>query len=273
MTDIVSEEERFAAFLRSAVRQLDVPETPRDAMWAAIAARRQHRAPVESADWSTYVAPAVARDEMPVVHGAETRVVRSAGTSLTVETGGAPRGASTRSSFVRRGIPMRWAMPIAAGILAVGVGIGHGTWSGKSAASDTVAAVTPKIVSPEDQMRSVIDQHFAAVGTQLAQFSSNVDNGTGANTAASRAAVQESNEQIAAWADKMLTATQTLLDSKVPLDPKQRELLNDLESVLVQMQQLPGMPEDRDFIKQNIMHDQLVQRLKYASHQGTSQTI
>lgn len=273
MTDIVSEEERFAAFLRSAVRQLDVPETPRDAMWAAIAARRQHRAPVENADWSTYVAPAVARDEMPVVHGAETRVVRSAGTSLTVETGGAPRGASTRSSFVRRGIPMRWAMPIAAGILAVGVGIGHGTWSGKSAASDTVAAVTPKIVSPEDQMRSVIDQHFAAVGTQLAQFSSNVDNGTGANTAASRAAVQESNEQIAAWADKMLTATQTLLDSKVPLDPKQRELLNDLESVLVQMQQLPGMPEDRDFIKQNIMHDQLVQRLKYASHQGTSQTI
>lgn len=168
---------------------------------------------------------------------------------------------------------MRWAMPIAAGILAVGVGIGHGTWSGKNAASENVAAVTPKIVSPEDQMRSVIDQHFAAVGTQLAQFSSNVDNGTGANAAASRAAVQESNEQIAAWADKMLTATQTLLDSKVPLDPKQRELLNDLESVLVQMQQLPGMPEDRDFIKQNIMHDQLVQRLKYASHQGTSQTI
>jgi len=263
MTDIGTEDERFAAFLRSAVRQLDVPETPRDAMWAAIAARRQHRTPVQGADWSTYVTPAVARDASAVadtVHiitsaDADTRPPMQVDRhGLTVQSG----GASARP-VVRRSIPLRWAMPIAAAILAVGVGIGNMAQFGRR----TVAKTPSNIAlagkgTPMLPTQMLTEQHLNQARVELVKFVATSQQG------ATQAEIQASNQRMANWARQMMDVTRTLMSA--PMDKRQHDLLADLENVLLQMSQLSNdMPDDNEFVRQTLEHDQLIQRLQSAA--------
>jgi hypothetical protein len=274
MTDIGTEDERFVAFLRSAVRELDVPEPPREAMWAAIAERRRLRAPAARADWSTYVAPAVhdTRSLSSDIVALPTREnAERDNAELVLVDGNGSGSAAIRRAVPRRAVPLRWAMPIAAAILAVGVGIGHTVDVGLPSANQPAVVADASVPVPDASkappsealpVQMVAENHFSLVEAKLASF---------AAARQDAADIQANNRELADWAQEMLTTTQMLLSTPVTLDKQQKALLKDLEWVLTQMKQLPVMPEDREYVKQTIVRDQLVQRLRYVTASQTGQ--
>jgi hypothetical protein len=266
MTDIGTEDERFVAFLRSAVRDLDVPEPPREAMWAAIAERRRSRAPVVRADWLTDVAPA-AHDARSLKSDIVALPIRESAELVLVDGKGSG-SATVRRTVLRRAVPLRWAMPAAAAILAIGVGIGHTVhvgWTPANPSAVVADATTPDMAKAPSEalpVQMVAESHFSVVEAKLASFAAARQDG---------ADIQANNRELADWAQEMLTTTQMLLSTPVTLDKQQKALLKDLEWVLTQMKQLPVMPEDREYVKQTIVRDQLVQRLRYVTASQTGQ--
>lgn len=65
------------------------------------------------------------------------------------------------------------------------------------------------------------------------------------------------------WAQHMLTSTRLLLDSPAGEDPARRRLLEDLETVLVQLVQRSGAPADeRALFDRSLQRTQLLTRLR-----------
>lgn len=120
---------------------------------------------------------------------------------------------------------LKWGSGIAA-VLALGIGIGR-----FSAAPDptlprvTVDAPAPGTPFTSDAYRVAAVQHLGRTETLLTAFRADARDG-------------RADPQVAAWADDLLGNTRLLLDSPAADDPRLRELLSDLELVLVQISQL-----------------------------------
>ena len=80
---------------------------------------------------------------------------------------------------------------------------------------------------------------------------------------------EESAEDVRAWARPLLTRTRLLLGSPAAADPELRELLDDLEIVLVQIAQLPeAESEERGWIDEGMDNSRLLFRLRAANAAG-----
>ena len=67
----------------------------------------------------------------------------------------------------------------------------------------------------------------------------------------------------ARWAKDVLSNTRLLLDSPAGDDPVRRRLLEDLETVLVQLVQRSGRTaEDRDMLDRTLQKTQILTRLR-----------
>jgi hypothetical protein len=76
--------------------------------------------------------------------------------------------------------------------------------------------------------------------------------------------------EMASWARALLSQTRLLLDSPAASDPARRNLLQDLELVLVQMTQLSpaDTPIDREMIDGSVRHSDVITRLRTAVPAG-----
>jgi hypothetical protein len=80
----------------------------------------------------------------------------------------------------------------------------------------------------------------------------------------------KTDAQLAAWAREILSNTRLLIDSPAGADPHRRQLLEDLELVLVQIAELSpdAATTDRDAIARTLDHAQVLPRLKAAIPAG-----
>ena len=78
--------------------------------------------------------------------------------------------------------------------------------------------------------------------------------------------------ELSAWARDLLSSTRLLLDSPAARDPRRRQMLEDLELVLVQIVHLaPDSPEaERDFIDRAIERGDVMTRLRTTSPAGAA---
>ena len=91
----------------------------------------------------------------------------------------------------------------------------------------------------------------------------------------SRSSDVDADAQLAAWARDVLSNTQLLLDSPVAGNPQRRQLLKDLELVLVQMtQSVPNYtPTDREgMIDRTLDRDHVLPRIRAAVPAGNAGT-
>jgi hypothetical protein len=84
-----------------------------------------------------------------------------------------------------------------------------------------------------------------------------------------------SDAQMAAWARALLSQTRLLIDSPAAKDPARKQLLQDLELVLVQMTQLSpaDTPVDREMIDGSVRHTDVITRLRTAVPAGSATTL
>jgi hypothetical protein len=148
----------------------------------------------------------------------------------------------------------RFAPLAAAAVVVLGVGIGLGRWSVKtSKAPAGKAPVAVASASVPAAYSIVATQQLVEAQALLTAFS-----------ASDRDA--KSNARLAAWARDVLSNTRLLLDSPVGADPHRRQLLEDLELVLVQIAQLSpdAAANDRAAIARTLDDAQVMPRLKAA---------
>jgi hypothetical protein len=138
----------------------------------------------------------------------------------------------------------------AAAVVVLGVGIGVGRWSAKPDKPPVVAAAAPAI--PE-AYSIVATQQLVEAQALLTAFSADDRDA-------------KANARLAVWARDVLSNTRLLLDSPVGSDPHRRQLLEDLELVLVQIAQLSpdAAANDRAAIARTLDHAQVMPRLKAA---------
>ncbi len=240
------DDERFAEFLRDALENVHtpVPAPPRDEIWAAISAQR---------------------------HGGSSPTVSArVSASVVIPQTIAARVVSVTPRKIWS-VPMRWALPIAAAFLVVGVGVG--LQFEKNRTSQDAAALEAARLPAEMPTQVAAEQHFSEVNKLLATFASHQNSDA---TAVNNAAVEA---EIGIWARNLLGTTQLLLDSPIGMDPQRRKLLTDVELVLVQIAQLApnASPDDRELTERSIEQSQVMERLQHespnqnSSDNGTSQ--
>lgn len=260
------DDDKFEAFLAREARAYHAPsaEVPRDAMWERIAAAREAR---------------------------EARVTRLAASAP-------PSQAPTTIALAPRRPIRRHAPWIGmAATLLLGVGIGRYASRGSpSGASDTtrVAATLPSgaidptaapvAASPEPTQapRGIAVQYAPRARRDLpvvAAASSRRATNSGTYSVASQQHLTRAEALVAVvaamphdammdsltarWAKDVLTNTRLLLDSPAGDDPVRRRLLEDLETVLVQLVQRSGRAaEDRDMLDRTLEKTQLLTRLR-----------
>ncbi|HXC25695.1 MAG TPA: hypothetical protein VNU46_07250 [Gemmatimonadaceae bacterium] len=243
MTTMHPDDERFAAFLRSAVPQLDVPSVavPREEMWTRIMAQRHGHALLGLA----------AHESENTSETAEFTTIGQVAPSLA----SVPRAYSGRTISVwGQGIPVRWAVPMVAGVLVVGLVVGLQVGVRRVVSIQPQVAATQQL--PKDVPAQVVaEQHFRNVEHLLTTFASY--KATGKET-------PEIDAKVVAQARQLLSTTQLLLDSPVGLDAQRRHLLTDVELALMQITQLAptGPAEDRDFVEHSIERSQVMERLQ-----------
>jgi hypothetical protein len=161
----------------------------------------------------------------------------------------------------RRGRPRiivlarRVAPLAAAAAIVLGVGIGVGRWSVRPSATPAGTALVPQKPQPP-----ISEAYTIATTQQLVQAQALLT----AFTAAGRDATNDA--RLAAWARDVLSNTRLLLDSPAGADPKRRQLLEDLELVLVQIAELSpdAAANDRAAIDRTLDRAQVLPRLKAA---------
>lgn len=238
MTEMHPDDERFAAFLRAAVPRLDDPALPipREEMWTRIMAQRHGHALLTVATGDEESTTESQTTEMPLPAMAAMPRVR---TRRTISVWG-------------QGIPVRWAVPLVAGVLVVGVGLGLKV--GERHPAHPQVAASPKL--PKDLSPQVItEQHFRNVEHLLTTLASYKANGT--ETA-------QADASIAAQARVLLSTTQLLLDSPVALDPQRRHLLTDIDLALKELTQLApdGPPAVAPDSVEHSIQSQVMQQLQ-----------
>ncbi len=261
-------EQQFEDFLKRNARDYNAPpaETPRDAMWAAIAEAR----------------------------AAERR----RGGAGDADGNGDAGGATVVPIATRR--PLRRYAPWIgmAATLLIGFGIGRGQRSQAPATAVAVgtpatgpvaaAAPTSRDVAPSPVRSTVAAANPASMVATAATRRSTASRLPAATRAesngnsfsiASREHLQRAEALVSvvaatpadaamdsltgAWARDMLTNTRLLLDSPAGDDPVRRRLLEDLETVLVQLIQRSGADADeRALIDRTLQRTQLLTRLR-----------
>lgn len=105
-------------------------------------------------------------------------------------------------------------------------------------------------------------RHFAAVEALLTSFESS---GRDARDA-------RDDAQMASWARALLSQTRLLMDSPAAADPRRKQLLQDLELILVQMTQLSPADAriDREMIDGSVRHADVLDRLRTAVPAGAT---
>lgn len=206
------------------------PPTPREEIWAVVEERIR----------------AASTEGLPGIRGRDegTRELRA-------------RGATSSAPRFRAG----WLALAASAILALGVGLGR--WSRVGPAADPVA-VTRSAPSAGESGRTpgARAARVAAVET-LARSEPLLAT---VRAEASRGAV---DQEVGAWARKLLGDTRFLLDSGLPLDPQVRSLLEDLELVLLQTTLVgagtlegPRAREELDLLRQGMDDKDVLTRIQ-----------
>jgi hypothetical protein len=158
----------------------------------------------------------------------------------------------------------RWGLGIAAA-LAIGIGIGRFALRPAPEAGPVVATSERTVASPESPERSQLafrvmaTQHLSRAELFLTSL---------------RTSLGSEAEDAEFWrgAGELLSSTRLMLDSPVADDPMLKELLEELELVLVQVVQLSysqGRETEIDLITQGIERKSLLPRLRTAIPAGS----
>lgn len=154
--------------------------------------------------------------------------------------------ARQRRHQLRRALPLRWGLALAA-VLVLGIAIGRMTMPGRAATASGPTA------APSDMAYDVAAaQYLSRTEVLLTDF-----------RAKSRSGVVD--PQFLAAARDLLTTTRLMLDSPAADDPHLRNLLEDLELVLAQITQLPAEPgrkNEMNLINQGMDQHSVLTRLR-----------
>ncbi len=155
----------------------------------------------------------------------------------------------------------RWAPLLAAAavVLALGIGIGRSTSQQAPVAMRQLApalvvlAPPPGAPTPNAPYQIIAAQQLVQVQALLTAFAAD-DRDRGANA------------RLAGWARELLSNTRLLIDSPAGADPHRRQLLEDLELVLVQIVELSpdASASDRAAIDRTLADAQVLRRLRAA---------
>ena len=177
---------------------------------------------------------------------------------------GQRRGRPRILQISRRFAPLAAAAVI---VLAVGIGIGrvsisHPTGTPITGTTAANSAATPTAV-PEAYAIATTQQ-LLEVQALLTAFDANNRQATG--SAAGAKADAKADAHLASWARDLLSNTRLLLDSPAGADPHRRQLLEDLELVLVQIAALSpdAAASDRAAIAHTLDDAQVLPRIKAA---------
>ena len=267
----MSSDEKFEAFLEREAARLNEPpvDVPREEMWAAIAATRASR-PIRVAR------PRHRMRSTPWIGMAATLVLglgigryliaREMGTVLAVDS----LAVDSLAVVASRVIDARAAAqrPGADGITE-SPAMGIGTTIDPPVAASRVQAVR----------LSAAGRPAAGTSAPAADTFAQRNGGSATYSAASQQHLTRAEALVAVvsvmpadaaldsltgrWAREILTNTRLLLDSPAGDDPMRRRLLEDLESVLVQLVQRSGRTaEDRAMIDRTLQKTQILTRLR-----------
>lgn len=166
----------------------------------------------------------------------------------------ARRAARQRRTAAWRPV-LRWGVGIAA-VLALGIGIGRMT-APPLRTGPTRVAVTPGGDREPLAYRVAAAQYLTRTEALLTGFRSEAPSG-------------QADAQFARQARDLLGATRLMLDCPAGRDPRLKGLLEDLESVLAQIAQLPpsGDREDVKLINQGLEQRNVLLRLRTANPSG-----
>jgi hypothetical protein len=174
--------------------------------------------------------------------------------------------AERRLERATRPAPRRWVAwaAAAAALVALGVGIGRVTWTGRPSGGAAVANWGPAAATPrvnETAYRLATFEHLGQSEAFLTLFRASVRTG--------------GQERLASVTARQLLATnRLLLDSPAGGDRKTRLLLEDLELVLAEIAQLAAdpRPEDRELIREGLDRGGVLSRLRTEVPAGTTLT-
>ena len=270
------DDDKFEAFLAREAAQLNVPpaEVPRDAMWEAIAAARATRRPRPGGD---VVPIAAARPRRPLRYApwmgmAATlllgvgigRYALQRGPGLpdvarvaTVPTSDAGAGAAAVPTAEDAAAPVAPA-PSAASTHREGTtALAHLPDARRAAARTAAAERGAPRATPATTREAVPSSYSVASQQHLTRAEALVA------VVAAMPADAAMDSLTGRWARDVLTNTRLLLDSPAGDDPVRRRLLEDLETVLVQLVQRSGRTaEDRAMIDRTLQRTQLLTRLR-----------
>jgi hypothetical protein len=161
----------------------------------------------------------------------------------------------------------RTPMLAAAATVLVAVGVSLGWWM-RGTRREPLTVVPPAVASasvsatrPAD--RIAVTRDLAQAEVLLTAFRDN-----------SHSSDAGAEAQFGAWTREVLSNTELLLDSPVASDPQRRQLLKDLELVLVQMTQSgPSYTAtDREMIDRTLERDHVLLRIRAAVPAGNAGT-
>ena len=169
------------------------------------------------------------------------------------------RTATVAGHIGRRAPLIRYAV---AASLLIGAGIGLGYWMRGPVAQAPVASTTrniPDSVISNTTYEVASVAHLSAVEMMLTSY---------------RASPMRTEDEVAMHrlARDLLATTRLLMDSPAAEDANRRQLLEDLEYVLVQIVQLdPNAPaEDREMVDRAIAREQVLTRIRSSIPAGFS---
>jgi hypothetical protein len=182
---------------------------------------------------------------------------------------GRRRGRPRVLEFSRRFAPLAAAAVI---VLAVGIGIGRVTVSRSARTANTAntAANTANSATPTavpEAYAIATTQQLLEVQALLTAFNANDRHGDATrDPRASAKADAKADAHLASWARDLLSNTRLLLDSPAGADPHRRQLLEDLELVLVQIAALSpdAAASDRAAIAHTLDDAHVLPRIKAA---------
>lgn len=268
------DDDRFEAFLEREAREFNAPpaEVPREAMWEAIAAARASRraAPASATPQGTDVLSLKPRRPLRYAPwmGMAATLLLGVGIGRYAWQQRTPDGTAPDSSLVARA-PLDDPSPDAPVEAATvpastppeeraprGEAVRYASTARAARASQSAAATA--VAPPAPSRRNAASATYSVASQQHL---------TRAEALVAVVATMPQDAMMdsltARWAKDVLTNTRLLLDSPAGDDPVRRRLLEDLETVLVQLVQRSGRTaEDRAMIDRTLQKTQLLTRLR-----------
>lgn len=157
------------------------------------------------------------------------------------------RGHATR--FRRSRHPLVWGIGLAA-MLAIGIGLGRVSLGGNGEAGTSPTAAAPADDDPALlPYRLAAQQHLTRSEALLTAYVRDVQAGR--------------TQEVARWAQDLLTNTRLLRDSPAAQDPETARLLDDLELHLAQIANLSGSASgELEMIQDGIERNNMLLRLR-----------